>query len=38
MHRRDGGWLCVAAQNTDIVPDAESHVAGDGGLSPADYR
>ncbi|SHJ37084.1 conserved hypothetical protein [Palleronia salina] len=38
MHRRDGEWLCVAAQNTDIVPGAESHVAGDGVLSPADYR
>lgn len=32
------GWLCVAAQNTDIVPGAETHVAGDGRLSARDYR
>ena len=32
------GWLCVAAQNTDIVPGAETHVAGEGGLVARDYR
>ena len=32
------GWLCVAAQNTDIVPGAETHAAGDDGLRPMDYR
>ena len=32
------GWLCVAFQNTDIVPGAESRVATDQGLAPADYR
>lgn len=33
------GWLCVAAQNTDIVPGAETLQAdGSGGLTPRDYR
>lgn len=34
----DGGWLCVSAQNTDIVPGAETLLAGSGGLAPQDYR
>ena len=38
MARNDGGWTCVLAQNTDIVPGAESHVATDGRLIAADYR
>lgn len=38
LERRPGGWICVAAQNTDIVPGDETHEAGEGGLSPADYR
>ena len=32
-----GGWRIVAAQNTDVVPGAETMVAGDGGLSPTRY-
>jgi len=38
MERRAGGWICVAAQNTDVVPGAETHLAGDTGLTPQDYR
>ncbi|HRO14537.1 MAG TPA: SgcJ/EcaC family oxidoreductase [Paracoccus sp. (in: a-proteobacteria)] len=33
------GWRCVSAQNTDVVPGMETHVAGrDGVLRPASYR
>jgi len=28
MQRRPSGWICVAAQNTDIVPGAETRAAG----------
>ena len=38
MHRGDRGWLCVSAQNTDIVPGAETFEAGDRTLTPRDYR
>ncbi|WOI55313.1 SgcJ/EcaC family oxidoreductase [Palleronia sp. LCG004] len=38
MAWREGGWICVSAQNTDIVPGAESHVNTGGTLLPADYR
>lgn len=41
MARDDGqGWHCVSAQNTDIVPGAETHEAeGDKAvLVPRDYR
>lgn len=38
MERRADGWLCVAAQNTDIVPGAETFEARHGGLTPRDYR
>lgn len=31
------GWSAVAAQNTDIVPGAETNLAG-AGLTPTDYR
>lgn len=34
LRREAGGWIGVAAQNTDIVPGAETHLA----LRPADYR
>lgn len=35
----DGGWLAVAAHNTDVVPGAQTHVAdADGGLRATDYR
>lgn len=33
----EGGWQVVAAQNTDVVDGAESHVNA-GILRPADYR
>ena len=38
MERQDGGWTCVAAQNTDILPGAETHLNADGRLVPRDYR
>lgn len=38
LQRGDDGWLGVAAQNTDVVPGAETQLAGPGGLAPADYR
>jgi uncharacterized protein (TIGR02246 family) len=38
LERRADGWIGVAAQNTDVVPGAETQLAGEGGLSPADYR
>ena len=37
LDRRDAGWVAVTAQNTDIVPGAESHVQ-QAGLKAADYR
>ncbi len=37
LERRAGGWICVTAQNTDIVERAETHV-NTGTLAPADYR
>jgi uncharacterized protein (TIGR02246 family) len=37
--QHDGdNWHCVSAQNTDVVPGAETYVARDGGLAPQDYR
>ena len=36
--RRDGRWVVIAAQNTDVVPGAETMQARRGGLRPADYR
>ena len=33
-----GGWLCVSAQNTDIVPGRETFVRQGDGLVPKDYR
>lgn len=33
-----GGWQVVAAQNTDVVPGAETLVSTGSGLKPADYR
>jgi uncharacterized protein (TIGR02246 family) len=37
LHRQTDGWVCVCAQNTDVVPGAETHVAGVG-FRAADYR
>ena len=36
--RGDSGWLAVSAQNTDVVPGKETHVAGPDGLTAVDYR
>ena len=39
VRRTAAGWRCAAAQNTDVVPGAETNVVGDDGrLRPADYR
>ena len=39
MRRGGDGWRCAAAQNTDVVSGAETHVRDtDGTLRPADYR
>lgn len=39
VHRTPDGWLCASAQNTDVVPGMETHIATpDGSLRAADYR
>ncbi|WP_308915941.1 SgcJ/EcaC family oxidoreductase [Jannaschia sp. LMIT008] len=38
LERTSGGWQAVSAQNTDVVPGAETRVAQDDRLSPGDYR
>lgn len=38
MVRSGGSWLCVSAQNTDIVPGAETFERTGEGLAPRDYR
>ncbi|MGB0497569.1 MAG: SgcJ/EcaC family oxidoreductase [Rubricella sp.] len=38
LERRRDGWIVVSAQNTDIVPGKETHVAGADGLTAHDYR
>ena len=38
LARTPQGWHCVAAQNTDIVPGAETMAAKDGTLTGRDYR
>ena len=35
--RRDGGWEGVSAQNTDVAPGTETHVAGER-FEAVDYR
>lgn len=38
VHRQPGGgWLAVAAQNTDVVPGAQTLLADGSGLRPARY-
>jgi len=37
LRRTGDGWTIAAAQNTDIVPGAETMAASDDGLSGADY-
>lgn len=36
--KEDGSWICVAAQNTDIVPGKETNMVKDGEVSAVDYR
>ena len=36
--RSDSGWRVLTAQNTDVVPGAETNAARDGTLTPLDYR
>jgi uncharacterized protein (TIGR02246 family) len=38
MARRGDGWICVSAQNTDIVPGQETFERTEAGLEPRDYR
>ncbi len=39
VRKKDGFWHCVSAQNTDIVPGAETYIRTETGeLKPADYR
>ncbi|MFJ5957310.1 SgcJ/EcaC family oxidoreductase [Paenarthrobacter sp. NPDC092416] len=38
VRQEDGGWLAVSAQNTDIVPGKQTHVATDEGLVPETYE
>lgn len=38
MERVAGGWLCVAAQNGEILHGAETFEATDAGPVPRDYR
>ncbi len=39
VRKRDDRWLCVSAQNTDIVAGAETLIRTETGeLKPADYR
>ena len=39
VRRTGDGWRCASAQNTDVVPGAETHaIDGDGRLRAADYR
>ncbi|PWJ21969.1 YybH family protein [Jannaschia seohaensis] len=38
LHRTPEGWQAVSAQNTDVVPGAETHLNTNGTLTPQDYR
>jgi uncharacterized protein (TIGR02246 family) len=38
MAREGAGWVCVSAQNTDIVPGQETFEATEEGLVARDYR
>lgn len=38
MARGEQGWHGLAAQNTDITPGAQTHIATGATLRPADYR
>ncbi|GAB3165459.1 YybH family protein [Telluribacter humicola] len=39
VHHQGGSWSCASAQNTDIIPNMETHVRDEkGNLKPVDYR
>ncbi|GAA4278681.1 SgcJ/EcaC family oxidoreductase [Aquimarina mytili] len=39
LQKSESSWLCVAAQNTDIVPGKETHVVdNEGNIKAVDYR
>ncbi len=39
MHHDQEGWICVAAQNTDVVPGKETNIVdGDNQIHSVDYR
>lgn len=39
VHKTSEQWLCASAQNTDIIPNMETHVRDEqGALRPVDYR
>lgn len=38
LERRDDGWITVAAQNTDIVPGAQTHISTGGTHESISYR
>lgn len=39
VHKAGEQWMCVSAQNADIVPNMETHARDENGhLIPADYR
>jgi uncharacterized protein (TIGR02246 family) len=39
VHQAEGKWTCASAQNTDIVPNMETHVRDEKGqLKAVDYR
>jgi uncharacterized protein (TIGR02246 family) len=38
VRKKEEGWICAAAQNTDIVPGKETNLAEDGSIRAVDYR
>ncbi len=38
MARGPEGWQAVSAQNTEVLPGKETHVAQGGAVTPTDYR
>ncbi|CAN5326696.1 SgcJ/EcaC family oxidoreductase [soil metagenome] len=38
VKKTQSGWKCVAAQNTDIVPGAETNIVVNGQIKAVDYR
>lgn len=39
MEKREQGWVCISAHNTDVVPGKETNLIGeDGEMKSVDYR